>query len=191
MQQADPRNWWWKCFFITYVSQQPMLVGVCLPLWAINFDAAKTPFGPFDYLATVLCIAGLTIAYFADTQLREFMLENEARVAAGKEPIPLLYRGLWKYSRHPNYFGEQLWWWSLVLYAVAVHQGWTVIGTLFNSIVMAQVTVMTEQKMVEKPSRREAYAAYQKATSVWLPLPPGRLDPKYYAADSDKAKKEK
>jgi steroid 5-alpha reductase family enzyme len=165
MQQADPRNWWWKSFFITYVSQQPMLVGVCLPLWAINFDGAKTPFGPLDFLATILCIAGLMIAYFADTQLREFMLENEARVAGGKEPIPLLYRGLWKYSRHPNYF--------------------------FNSIVMWQVTVMTEQKMVEKPSRREAYVAYQKATSVWVPLPPGHLDPKYCTPDSDKSKKEK
>lgn len=44
--------------------------------------------------------------------------------------------GLWQWSRHPNYFGEQLFWWGFALFAVSVGQSWTLIGPLFNSICM-------------------------------------------------------
>jgi steroid 5-alpha reductase family enzyme len=84
--------------------------------------------------------------------------------------------GLWRYSRHPNYVGEQLWWWGLGLYAVAAGQAWTLGGAAFNSVVLAAVTRMTEQRMLTCwPTARAAlYRKYQQRTSVWLPLPPAR-----------------
>lgn len=157
-----------------------MLVGICLPLWAVNFDFASTPIGPLDYIAMVGAVVGLMTAYVADTQLRNFMIINEQRKAAGQAPVPLLYQGLWRYSRHPNYFGEVVWWTSLALFGVAVGQTWTLVGTIFNTLIMAQVTYLTEKRMLARPERAEAFKAYQKATSVWIPLPPGKLDPRFY-----------
>jgi len=63
--------------FAAYLSQQPMLIGITLPLWAINLhpsnDSVFVPLGVIDVLAFGGCIAGLVIAYIADTQLSQFM----------------------------------------------------------------------------------------------------------------------
>ncbi|GLT79865.1 hypothetical protein SLA2020_513360 [Shorea laevis] len=77
--------------------------------------------------------------------------------------------GLWQYSRHPNYFGEQLWWWGLVLLAWSLGHGWTFIGSLINSMCLAYVTLLVERRMLEQDHRAEAYRLYQKTTSVWIP----------------------
>lgn len=83
----------------------------------------------------------------------------------------MLCTGLWRWSRHPNYVGEQLWWWGLGLYAVAAGQAWCLVGAAFNSLVLAQVTSMTEQRMLTRwpEQRAELYRQYQRATGVWLP----------------------
>jgi steroid 5-alpha reductase family enzyme len=77
--------------------------------------------------------------------------------------------GLWRYSRHPNYFGEQLWWWSLGVFAVNVGQPWALLGALFNSLCMVGVTRLTEARMLARPERAALYREYQNRTSVWIP----------------------
>ena len=74
--------------------------------------------------------------------------------AAGKPKMLLLNSGLWHYSRHPNYFGEQLWWWSYALFAAGLGQWYMSAGTFINSIVLATVTVMTETKMLAECAAR-------------------------------------
>lgn len=123
----------------------------------------------WDTLATLLCGTGIVISYFADSQLQKFVSKNENLKDLGVPTEPLLETGLWRYSRHPNYFGEQLWWWALALYAWNLGQGWLVVGTIVNSACMAKVTVMVEQRMVQKPSRATIYHNYQQSTSVWIP----------------------
>ena len=114
-----PIKWYLISFFVVGVAQHPMLVGISLPLYSVCFSSeAEKPLGVLDCVATVLCLLGLTIAYFADNQLRAYMVENERRKAQNEPKVLLLNSGLWKYSRHPNYFGEQLWWWSLGIFAV-------------------------------------------------------------------------
>jgi len=139
-RKAYGKNWWWISFFYAYLSQQPMLVGLCLPLYAINFEQTPTQFQPYEGIFLLLCLLGLVIAHCADTQLHCFMQENVKREKAGIPKVLLLETGLWKYSRHPNYFGEQLWWWSLAGFACACGDYWTLVGPLFNSLVMAAVT---------------------------------------------------
>ena len=118
-----------------------------------------------------MCLSGILIAFIADNQLRDFMLANEIRTKIGKEKIPILKTGLWKYSRHPNYFGEQLWWWSFALFSVRVNQSWAICGTLFNSIVLAIVTKMTEDKMLREwpKSRVLKFHKYKETTSACIP----------------------
>eukprot|EP00854_Cymbomonas_tetramitiformis_P021046 gene21046-25255_t len=171
MAKENPRSWWLLSFFAVGLAQQPMLCGITLPLYSTNFSS--TPFSFCDLAATALCLSGLTIAGFADNQLRNFMLENERRGQQGEQKIKILETGLWKFSRHPNYFGEQLWWWGLALFSVNLGDYWAVLGTAFNSIILAAVTVMTEKRILDNwtAERRSLYVEYRERTSVWIPLP--------------------
>ncbi|KAJ6807992.1 uncharacterized protein M6B38_171520 [Iris pallida] len=113
MRTQYGKHWWWLSFFAVYVSQQVFLIGICLPMYAIH--SSNKPWDSWDSIATVVCIAGIVIAYFADTQLHNFVQRNETLREQGISVVPNLDKGLWGYSRHPNYFGEQLWWWSVHL----------------------------------------------------------------------------
>ncbi|ELR17431.1 uncharacterized protein ACA1_061710 [Acanthamoeba castellanii str. Neff] len=140
---------------------------------AASAAAALPPSPPFDGvwdpLIAGLCLAGIVVAYFADTQLCAFMHANEQRARQGKPKVLILNSGLWYYSRHPNYFGEQLWWWALSLFSVYVGQWYMVAGTLINSLCLATVTLMVEQRMLERPERKQAFLEYQRTTSVLVP----------------------
>ena len=86
---------------------------------------------------------------------------------------PILNTGIWMYSRHPNYVGELMWWWSLGLFSVLLGEAWALAGTGFNTLVLAGVTVMTEQRMLKNwpSSRADLYRQYQRDTAVWIPVP--------------------
>ena len=79
--------------------------------------------------------------------------------------------GVWRYSRHPNYFGEFCLWWGLYLLALAAGAWWTVIGPALLSLFLLRVSGVT---MLEKDiaERRPAYREYIQKTSAFVPLPP-------------------
>jgi len=132
-------------------------------------------FDVWDAMIVALCLAGILIAYFADTQLHAFMAANEKLEKQGKPKVLILNTGLWYYSRHPNYFGEQLWWWGLSLFSIRMGQWYMAAGTLINSLVLATVTVMVEQRMLDKPARKQAFLNYKRTTSVLIPWFKGSL----------------
>ncbi|XP_038682369.1 uncharacterized protein C594.04c-like isoform X2 [Tripterygium wilfordii] len=160
-------HWWWASFFAVYASQQVFLIGICLPMYIVH--SVDKPVNIWDFVAIVVCISGIVIAYYADTQLHEFVTKNEKLKELGLPMVLNLERGLWCYSRHPNYFGEQLWWWGLAIFAWNLGHGWAFIGALINSMCLAYVTLLVEQRMLKRESRAEAYRLYQKTTSVWVP----------------------
>ncbi|XWS76777.1 hypothetical protein CRYUN_Cryun01aG0206900 [Craigia yunnanensis] len=85
-----------------------------------------------------------------DSQLHNFVTSNSKLKELGKPMVPNLDRGLWQYSRRPNYFGEQLWWWRLVIFAWNLGHGWTFIVALINSMCLAYVTALVEQRMLKQ-----------------------------------------
>jgi steroid 5-alpha reductase family enzyme len=170
--RLERRHFWLEQFFVVQATQHLMLVGLSLPFWAIAFR--NVAFGALDVACFVLAAVGIAIARAADNQLDRFMLENEARRTRGEPKIRVLDQGIWRASRHPNYFGEQLFWWSIAGFGVACGEPWVAIGTAFNSVVLAAVTVMTERRMLAVPERREAFEAYRRRTSVWVPWWPRR-----------------
>jgi len=165
-------NFAFEQVFVVYVAQHLMLVGLTLPFWAVAFF--DVPLGVLDLVLVVLAALGLLIARAGDTQLDRFMGENAARERRGQAKIAVLDTGIWRYSRHPNYFGEQLFWWSIAGFGVVCGAPWVVVGTAFNSCVLAAVTVMTERRMLAVPERKAAFEAYRKKTSVWIPWWPRR-----------------
>jgi len=173
MRRERP-GFWWEQFFVVHLAQHAMLVGLTLPFWAISFRV--DPLGPIDVVSFVLALVGIGIARAADTQLDRFMRDNEERARRGEAKRWLLDSGIWKYSRHPNYFGEQLFWWAIAGFGIACGEPWVVVGTAFNSCVLAGVTVMTERRMLDVPERSALYDAYRRRTSVWFPWPPRTAD---------------
>ena len=112
-------GWYFMAFLTVGLAQHPMVVGISLPLYSIRFGpTSEKEFDWLDVLATIFSLLGILIAMQSDNQLRTFMLSNEARKSKGEAVVPILQTGLWKYSRHPNYFGEQLWWWSFAIFSI-------------------------------------------------------------------------
>ncbi|GJP32351.1 hypothetical protein CLOM_g16948 [Closterium sp. NIES-68] len=167
MRRQYGRHWWWLSFPLVYVFQHVLLVGLTLPLYAVH--ASASPLSPLDLLAASLALTGIVTAAVADTQLHAFMTNNDRLRAAGKPSVLLLDSGIWRYSRHPNYFGEQLFWWALALWGWNAGMGWTVVGTVVNSLCMVAVTVLVEKRMRGKEERREMFEAYCRRTSMWVP----------------------
>ncbi|MGI9125808.1 MAG: DUF1295 domain-containing protein, partial [Mycobacterium sp.] len=117
------------------------------------------------WLALVVGIAAVTLELAADTQMRRF-------VAAGR-PGGVMDRGLWAWSRHPNYFGEIGFWFSLALFGVAAAPGqawWLFVGVA----VMVAMFLGASIPMMEKRSleRRPAYADVVQRVSRLVPRPP-------------------
>mmetsp|Transcript_17909 Transcript_17909/g.50452 ORF Transcript_17909/g.50452 Transcript_17909/m.50452 type:complete len:448 (+) Transcript_17909:3-1346(+) len=161
----NPYSWWWMSLFVAYLSQQVMLFGITLPLYHIYSDAS--PWNAFDTAAMVLCMFGIGFACTADSQLHQYMVAK-AEAKKNDEPFPVvLDTGVWRYSRRPNYFGEQCFWWGLWLFNAGQGYYYTVWGTVFNSFILWIVTDMTEKRMLS--SRPKEYAEYMRRTSVWIP----------------------
>ncbi|CAH9114516.1 unnamed protein product [Cuscuta europaea] len=165
MSRKYGKNWWWMSFFAVYLSQQVFIMGICMPMYIVHSE--NKPWNMWDFVATSICSSGIAIAYYADTQLHNFVSRTKWPKEQ-KVPNLLLDTGLWQYSRHPNYFGEQLWWWGLAIFAWCMGGVWVFLGPLINSLCLAYVTILVEKRMIKQAHRAEAYRLYQKTTSVWI-----------------------
>ena len=120
---------------------------------------------PLDLLAFILGLTAVMIQFGSDEKLKAFVKSN-------KDPKAFLRAGLWKYSRHPNYFGEVLFWLSIFLFAYSASSSflWTGVGV----IAMFLLFIFTSIPMMDKRmlGRREGYEEYMKKTSGFFPLPP-------------------
>jgi steroid 5-alpha reductase family enzyme len=137
----------------------------CLPLYAsLALDAR--PLGFLDGLACAVTAGAIALEGIADEQLRAF---NRT-----KRPGEICTRGLWGWSRHPNYLGEMGFWWGLWLFAVAAAPSWwwTVIGPLAITIMFFAASI----PMLERRShaRRPGYAEHAKRVPAVLPRRPRR-----------------
>lgn len=165
------RQWreeWGKNFFIrtylqVFVLQGVLLVLVSAPVIYIN-SVTSTPPGYADALGILVWSAGFFFEAVGDFQLVRFMGNplNKGRIMTS---------GLWRFTRHPNYFGEVALWWGIFLIALSVPGGWrTIIGPATITFLILKVSgiPMLEAKYRGNPQ----YEAYQRRTSSFFPLPP-------------------
>lgn len=140
-----------------------------LLLWVISFPvqwscAVSYPnhITAFDMLGAFVALAGIALEAVADYQLLSFTRRPENR---GK----IMNRGLWAYSRHPNYFGETLMWWGIYFVALGTRQGWwTIVSPALITFLLLRVSGVTLLESSMKAKNPE-YQLYVETTSAFLP----------------------
>ena len=153
-------------FLRVYVLQAVLALVIVSPVLVINLRG-DGGWSLFAGVGIVLWVLGFVCEAIADKQLAAF-ISNSAN--KGK----LMQSGLWRYSRHPNYFGELTQWWGIFVVALSVPGGWvTVFGPALLSylIIFVSGVALSEKRFAGRPG----WAAYQKRTSVLLPLPPKKV----------------
>lgn len=139
---------------------------VSAPIQVAATDPTPAALGWLALLGTLVALFGAGFEAVSDLQLARFLDRRDAGGAA------VMDRGLWRYSRHPNYFGDATFW--LGIWIVALETGsaaWTVVGPLLMLFLLLRVSgvALTERTISD---RRPDYAAYVRRTSAFVPLPP-------------------
>jgi len=122
--------------------------------------------GVLDALAVLVWTVGFVFEAGGDQQLARFLADPANR---GK----VMDRGLWRYTRHPNYFGDTTVWWSFLLLALAVGAWWGAAGRLLMTWLSVRVSgvALTERRMGRAGSTREGYEEYVRRTNAFFPGP--------------------
>jgi len=158
----------WKNFYLRSYTQVFLLQGILLfiislPVIYVN-HSASSGFGVLEMVGFLIWTLGFYFESTGDRQLKEFISNPGNK---GK----LMDKGLWQYSRHPNYFGEVTQWWGIFIIALSVSGSlFTIIGPLTITILILFVSgvPLLEKKYAGRPDFEE----YKKRTSIFLPLPP-------------------
>ncbi|MFC6023483.1 DUF1295 domain-containing protein [Plantactinospora solaniradicis] len=164
--QTRGRLPWWLVN-LTGIQLMPTLVVFAGLLSGWPAVAGDRAVGPLDVLAVLVTAGAIGLEAVADDQLRRFTADpaNRGRICD---------RGLWRYSRHPNYLGEIAFWWGLWLFGLAADPSWwwTVIGplTVLTLFVGATIPLMERRSL----DRRPGYAAHRREVPMLLPRPPIR-----------------
>lgn len=165
MRRKRGRRFWIVSLVTVFLLQGVLMWVVSLPV-----QLAAVPSRPLGWLAIVggvVWAAGLAFEAIGDWQLARFKANPASR---GQ----VLDTGLWRYTRHPNYFGDFLVWWGIFLIAAESGAGaWGFVGPVLMTVLLVKVSGagLLEKDIAE---RRPGYADYVRRTSGFIPLPPRR-----------------
>jgi len=160
-------RFWWTSYFRVFAVQAGALVVVAAPILVVAASQGPSRWTAWDIVGAIVWAIGLSFEAIADAQLQRFRRDpsNQGRV---------LDRGLWRISRHPNYFGEALLWWGMFLVAMAVPYGYcAIVGPAAITFLLVRVSGV---RLLEKDlvARSPAYVDYVRRTSAFIPRPPRR-----------------
>lgn len=164
MRHKFGARWWWWSLVQVFLLQAILMWFIAAPLVAVMLSS-RAPMGVLDYLGVGIAATGLLFEALADVQLARFRLDPR-----NKDKV--LDRGLWRWSRHPNYFGEAVLWWGFFTLGFAASGAWwLILSPLVVTLLLLQVSGVTlmEDKIED---RRPAYAGYKRRVSAFVPWPP-------------------
>jgi len=180
--------WRIRTVFTVYFGQGLLIMIVSAPIWLAmatgKFDfvagsgqvgteeiqSFSTKIGLLSILGATLWLIGFLFETIGDAQLSSFLKKNKS-YEGPYEDKPVLNTGLWKYTRHPNYFGNACMWWGIWLVACQAPWGWV---TIFAPIIMTfLLTRVSGRDLLERQlKKRPAYQDYIKRTSGFFPRLP-------------------
>lgn len=153
--------------FTVFLFQGLMMFIISLPVQAAIAGQCPDYITALDVLGSIVWAAGFFFESVGDYQLTGFLADPANR---GK----VMDRGLWRYTRHPNYFGEAVMWWGLFIIALSVRYGaYTAAGPLLITFLLLRVSGVTMLEKDMKESNPE-YADYIERTSSFIPRPPAK-----------------
>jgi steroid 5-alpha reductase family enzyme len=177
---ADYRRFgglYWPISFLGFHFFPTVIVFLgCLSL-VPALSAGSRAIGVLDLAAAVVTLGAIGVETVADRQLRRFLISP-------RTPGQTLDSGLWSLSRHPNYFGEVLFWWGVYLFGLAANPAWwwTIIGPVAVTGLFLGISVpMMDKRML---SRHPGYAEVMGTRSAFVPWPSGRADEKNITEDT-------
>jgi steroid 5-alpha reductase family enzyme len=163
-------SWWWKSLFKVFLLQGALQAMVAAPLIVAHTHPGVPRLTFLDFAAAALWLIGFVFEVSGDWQLARFRADPSNR---GK----LLHTGVWRYTRHPNYFGDAAQWWGFYLIAAATGGG---AATIFSPILMTFLLVrISGVGLLEKTLRdkKPGYREYMETTSAFIPWFPKRPSP--------------
>lgn len=162
MRARNDPGFWWKSWYMVFALQGVLtwIIGMAVQV-PLASEQYSVDLGLFDFVGMAVYGIGLFFEAVGDWQLTRFKGDpaNAGRV---------MDRGLWRYTRHPNYFGDFCVWWGMYLVAVAAGAWWTVFGPAIMSYFLLRISGVT---LLERDiaDRRPEYRRYQEATSTFFP----------------------
>lgn len=162
------RETWGRWFVVRSIGQIYVLQGaiilVILTPVILARRAPGGPLGPLDWLGVAVWLVGFCFEAVGDAQLLAFKRNSGNR---GR----FMTRGLWRYTRHPNYFGEVTLWWGVLL--VGLGAGYGAIGIVSPLTITALLLFVSGIPMLERKWAGDPeFEAYRRRTSAFIPWPP-------------------
>jgi steroid 5-alpha reductase family enzyme len=168
MRERDGARFWLTSLYRVFLSQAVVMWVISLPVQAAGSIGGGRGLGALDAIGGIVWLIGFGFESVGDLQLDRFKADaaNRGRV---------MDRGLWRYTRHPNYFGDATLWWGLGLIALGAgaSAAWGFAGSALDTLILTRVS---GKPMLERDieTRRPGYREYIERTSGFIPLPPRR-----------------
>lgn len=155
------KRYWWFSFFQVFLLQGTLVWLISAPLLAINYYSAEKTIWPIAVLGMLVWLVGFTFEAGGDWQLSRFKANSTNK---GK----LLTAGFWKYTRHPNYFGDAAVWWGFAVLSVASGCYLPVLSSVLMTWLIVKVSgvSMLERTMI---NTKPGFEDYLKSTSPFIP----------------------
>lgn len=160
-KKYGPERYWWFSFFQTFLLQGVLMMLISTPLLGANFGEQNSGLKWLDYAGILVWIIGLSFEAGGDLQLARFKSNPQNK---GK----VLNTGFWKYTRHPNYFGDSAVWWSYALFCIAAGSYWLSLGSVLMTLLIIKVSGVA---LLEKSltTTKPQYLEYIRRTNAFLP----------------------
>jgi steroid 5-alpha reductase family enzyme len=163
MREKFGRHWWWWSLFQVFLLQAIL---IWLISWPLQFLVTA------ENTAPLVCAAGLVLAAagFCFEAIADFQLTGFRNKPANKGTV--MKQGVWRWSRHPNYFGDCSMWWGFFIAGLgAGAPWWTVLAPVAMTLLLLKISGITlmEESIID---RRPGYADYIARTSAFIPWPP-------------------
>lgn len=157
-------RYWWVSYFQTFLLQGVLIMIVSLPLSGISMGNHPGNLNLIDYIGIFVWLVGFAFEAGGDFQLSRFR-----RDAGNKGKV--LDTGFWRYTRHPNYFGDSAVWWAFALFSIAAGSYWQVAGSVVMTLLIIRVSgvALLEKTLNNSKPQYEEYVRKTSAFFPWFP----------------------